>query len=154
MADKAGDTELTHLEHAESLLEECANAHDYEIGTSFAVKAIAHVLLHEARKTEVSPEILVLGDDVKAHHLPVASRGGGPLARFPALSGVGPIARFLATGQTSLRMITIDESTARKALSLAYSRMGQHDNQGEQAREVASILWAALGDVDWKDEQP
>jgi hypothetical protein len=41
--------------------------------------------------------------------------------------------------------VTIPEDIARKALSLAYSRMGQSDAQGEQARTVARALYDAIG---------
>lgn len=44
--------------------------------------------------------------------------------------------------------ITINEDTARKALSLAYSRLGQLDAQGDQAREVAAALYGALAVAD------
>jgi hypothetical protein len=42
--------------------------------------------------------------------------------------------------------VTVSEDIASKALSLAYSRMGQNDAQGEQARTVARALYDALDD--------
>ena len=59
MAEVAGgvsfDAEdaLTDLEHAASLLEQVGDAHDYEQGTAFAVKSIAHSVLHMARGSGV-----------------------------------------------------------------------------------------------------
>jgi hypothetical protein len=40
---------LTDLEHAAALLEDTSNAVDYEQGTAFAMKSIAHSVLHMAR---------------------------------------------------------------------------------------------------------
>lgn len=45
-----------------------------------------------------------------------------------------------------MNTVTISEDIARKALSLAYSRIGQSDAQGEQARTVARALYDALDD--------
>jgi hypothetical protein len=44
--------------------------------------------------------------------------------------------------------IEVTEDIARQALSLAYSRMGQSDGQGEQARTVAAALYASLATAD------
>lgn len=41
-------------------------------------------------------------------------------------------------------MVTIDDDIASKVLSLAYSRMGQKDAQGDQARAVVAALHAAF----------
>lgn len=51
------------------------------------------------------------------------------------------------------RTIQIDANTASAALSLAYSRMGQQDAQGDQARMVARVLYAAIGEVEEDDNQ-
>ena len=59
MAETAGgidfdvDDALTDLQHAASLLEQVQDAHDYEQGTAFAMKSIAHSVLHMARGSGV-----------------------------------------------------------------------------------------------------
>jgi hypothetical protein len=52
-----------------------------------------------------------------------------------------------------MREVTVAEDVARMALSLAYSRMGQGDGQGEQARTVAAALYTALGGLDDDGEE-
>lgn len=52
--DFGAEGELTDLEHAASLLEQVQDAHDYEQGTAFAVKSIAHSVLHMARGSGVT----------------------------------------------------------------------------------------------------
>jgi hypothetical protein len=44
--------------------------------------------------------------------------------------------------------IEIEENIAREALSLAYSRMGQRDDQGVMAHRVAVAIHAALTKAD------
>lgn len=53
-ADFGAEGALTDLEHAASLLEQVQDAHDYEQGTAFAVKSIAHSVLHMARGSGVT----------------------------------------------------------------------------------------------------
>jgi hypothetical protein len=44
--------------------------------------------------------------------------------------------------------LEIEENIAREALSLAYSRMGQRDDQGVMAHRVAVAIHAALTKAD------